>query len=61
MTTPPLYVSVAQAAAMLSVSRDFIYDLIAQGRLKAKKVNSIYRLSRIDVENVFSTTPRRTT
>jgi excisionase family DNA binding protein len=51
--TQPAYFSVSGAAQYGSVSRDFIYDLIKDGTLKAKKVRGVLRISRANLDRVF--------
>jgi excisionase family DNA binding protein len=51
MPTPDTYVTVAEAARLLHVSRARVYQLVADGKLRArKKVPAVSRISRADVE-----------
>jgi excisionase family DNA binding protein len=51
MPTPDTYITVAEAARRLSVSRARVYQLVADGKLRAKKkVPAVSRISLADVE-----------
>ena len=51
MPTPDTYVTVAEAARLLHVSRARVYQLVADGKLRArKKVPAVSRISLADVE-----------
>ena len=51
MPTPDTYITVTEAARRLSVSRARVYQLVADGKLRAKKkVPAVSRISLADVE-----------
>jgi excisionase family DNA binding protein len=51
MPKPDTYVTVAEAARRLSVSRTRVYQLVEAGKLRArKKVPAVSRVSLADVE-----------
>jgi excisionase family DNA binding protein len=51
MPTPDTYITVAEAARRLSVSRARVYQLVEAGKIRAKKkVPAVSRISLADVE-----------
>ena len=58
MPKPDTYVTVAQAARLLHVSRTRVYQLVEDGKLRArKKVPAVSRISLADVEARLSAVP----
>ena len=51
MPKPDTYVTVAEAARLLCISRARVYQLVSDGKLRArKKVPAVSRISLADVE-----------
>ena len=50
------WLSIAQACEYLSCSRWFLYKLIADGTLQARKVGGMYRVSLAALDAVFEVT-----
>ena len=46
------YTTVSEFAKQFSISRQFVWKLIKEGKLKAIKIGSIYKISVSEVERI---------
>jgi excisionase family DNA binding protein len=53
----PLALRPAEAARALGVSRSRLYELLAQGELKARKLGASTLIERVEIERYIETLP----
>lgn len=56
MNITPEYYTLAQVAVITQISKNKLYDLIADGTLIAQRVGRMYRIRRADMEKMFTPT-----